>query len=200
MTITETQVANSALLKLGSDTIASLAEDTKPGRMVNALFDLLRDEMLRSHPWNFATTRLELEPSEDAPDFEFTYKFDLPDECLRLLKIYNNTARYQVEGHSILSDSDLMDITYIQVMDDPTFWDSLFLEAFATRLAAEIAYGLTGSPALQGKLLDDFNMKLRVAKQIDAQENFNDPFTATELLDARRSSSFLMNDDGFPII
>lgn len=197
MTVTVTQTCNIALMKLGGDLLTDIETDLintadtgvqKAAKMCNALFPTLRDEMLRNHPWNFAVARAQLTDSMPSPDFEFTYMFEFPDDCIRLLRIFNhNHMRFQVEGNTILTDSETIDIVYIREMEDPTEWDPLFLEAFATRLAAEIAYGLTGSNSLANTLMDQHYAKTRLAKQIDAQENYADPFTADEWVASRRS-------------
>lgn len=190
MTVTTVQIANQALLKLGSDTIASLAEDTKPARLCNAIFTLLRDEMLRQHPWNFAMARAELVADvADAPDFEFTYQFPLPDNFLRLINLYYDRSRFKLEGGYILTNSGTVDIIYIQEMEDPTDWDPLFREAFATRLASEIAFALTGSNTLSQILMADYITKLNKAKSVDAQENYSDGFIVDDLTSSRSIGS-----------
>lgn len=190
MTVTTTQVTNQALLKLGSDTIASLSEDTKPARICNAIFVLLRDEMLRQHPWNFAMARSELVADvADAPDFEFTYQYALPDDYIRLIGLYNDRTRFKIEGGYILTDSDTVDIIYIQQMEDPTEWDPLFREAFATRLASEIALALTGSNTVAQALMFDYGIKLGKAKSVDAQENYSDGFIVDDLISSRLTGS-----------
>lgn len=194
MVLTETDVANMALLKLGGDTIDAISDtDVKAARIANTLFGQLRDEMLRAHPWNFAVTRDQLVADEGGPDFEFTYSYTLPDGFLRLLSLYNDPCRFQLEAHTILSDSDTMDIAYVASIADPTDWDPLFTEAFATRLASEMAFALTGSAPLQRSLMEQHYEKLRVAKQVDAQENYNDSLRATELIESRRAAPYYLN-------
>lgn len=186
MTVTTTQAANLALIKLGSDTISSLSDDNKPARLCNAVFDLIRDEMLRQHPWNFAMAREQLVADvDDAPDFEFSYQFPLPDDYLRLVNLYLDRSRFKIEGDFILTDSNPIDIIYIRQMADPTEWDAMFLEAFATRLAAEISFALTGSNTLQQIMMADYERKLAKAKTVDAQENYSDGFIVDDLHQSR---------------
>lgn len=187
MAVTTTQVCNLALMKLGQEAISIISDTTdKAAVMCNTIFALLRDEMLRQHPWNFAMSRAQLTASVvDAPDFEFSYFYALPDDFLRLLRLYNDRTRFQIEGTNILTDSDTVDILYIAQMEDPTDWDPLFREAFATRLAAEISFGLTGSATLQQSLMSDYMDKLQKAKTVDAQENYSDGFVVDDLTRSR---------------
>lgn len=199
MAVSQEQVCNLALLKLGADTITTITEDTKMGRLCNTLFVLLRDEMLRQHPWNFAMGRAQLVANTlDAPDFEFKYFYALPDDYLRLIRIYNDRCRFKLEGGNILTDSSTLDIIYIQQMDDPTDWDPLFREAFATRLAAELAVSVTGSNTLQQSLMAEYEHKLQKAKTVDAQENYSDGFLVTDLIDARGSEGWDWAPIGLP--
>lgn len=186
MTITQEQVCNLALLKLGSDSIVNITDPNRPAEMCNTLFPLIRDEMLRQHPWNFAIQRaLLIANPNDTPDFEFNFFYPLPDDYLRLVMVYKSNMRFRIEGTNILSDDDEVDIIYIASMTDPTTWDPLFREAFATRLAAEVAFGLTGSATLQQQLMADYDKKLQKAKTVDSQENYNDGFVVHTLTDAR---------------
>jgi hypothetical protein len=180
MTITTTDVANLALLKLGDKTVDLLTDISdvtkKSARAINTLFVPLRDDMLRQHPWNFAMRRAQLVASVlDAPDFGFTYLFDLPDDYLRL-KSLETRCKFTLEGRTILSDEETLDIVYIGTVDDPTEWDPLFLEAFVTRLAAEAAFSISGSPNVGPRLMEDYKDKMQKAKTVDAQENYSEDF------------------------
>lgn len=190
MTITTTDVANLALLKLGDKTVdllTDIAEVTKKSaRIINTLFIPLRDDMLRQHLWNFAMRRAELTANvDDAPDFGFTYMFDLPDDYLRL-KTLTTRCRFTIEGRTILSDTDTIDIIYIGVVSDPTEWDPLFLEAFVTRLAAEAAFSITGSPTTGPRLMEEYKDKMQKAKTVDAQENYSEGFVMDHYIQERR--------------
>jgi hypothetical protein len=62
MALTESDIANLALLHLGDKgSITTLATDTTPeARKLRALYEVRRDSLLRSYPWNFATKRARL--------------------------------------------------------------------------------------------------------------------------------------------
>ena len=69
------QICNNALIKLGANTITSLSDDTKPARLCNKIYTVLRDDLLRSHPWNFAIGRSSLAQLVDAPAFGFSFQY-----------------------------------------------------------------------------------------------------------------------------
>jgi len=185
MAVSEVQICNNALIKVGSDIISSLTENTKGAKLCNQLYSILRDELLRMHPWNFAVKRVQLAAESTAPDFEFTYQYQLPSDFLRLLDVYNYSTRYRVEGDKVLSDDDTIQIIYIAQITDPQMFDSAFSEVLATRLASEIAYSLSGSRSLADSLTEIYSRKLSMAKMADAQENYNDSLRIDTYLDAR---------------
>ena len=80
-------ICNGSLNQLGATTIVSLTEDSKNGRLCNARFTQIRDSVFRSHPWNCLQTRLELASSTTTPAWGYSFRYDLPGDCLRLLII-----------------------------------------------------------------------------------------------------------------
>lgn len=48
-------VVNLALVRLGANRITSLSDGSKNANEANAIFSYIRDEIMRDHPWSFAT-------------------------------------------------------------------------------------------------------------------------------------------------
>ena len=65
----ETDIVNVALRLICGSPITSMTDGTKNGNVANDVFDELRDDMLRSHNWNFATKRASLARSATTPTF-----------------------------------------------------------------------------------------------------------------------------------
>ena len=82
-----------------------LTEDSKNARLCNARYTQIRDSVFRSHPWNCLQKRLELSSSTDTPAWGYSFKYDLPGDCLRLLRILDYDSDHKVEGRSILSNN-----------------------------------------------------------------------------------------------
>jgi len=155
----EVEIANRALTKLGAARIISFGDDNKQSRAVQSMFDIVRDAELRAHVWSFAVRRKSLPALTTAPDWGFEYQYELPSDCLRILQVndiyqgpdlsnYRNssTAEYQLEGNKILAEyAPPLKIRYVSRIEDTTEWDSAFVEAFACRLAMEMAEDLTQS-------------------------------------------------------
>jgi hypothetical protein len=53
-------IANLALTRLGATPITSLDDGSRNATVINGIYSMLRDEVLRAHPWKFATRRVTL--------------------------------------------------------------------------------------------------------------------------------------------
>lgn len=244
---TELQIDNLALRLIGVARVTSAnlsAEDNEQARILNDVYDIILDEVLAAHPWNFAIARATLtelggvittwtaqgtanvwqaalttEPAsvkfngtegteqtsiaacnaEDywywvsnvlyvystsdpdtaydspgieavIPEFEWDHAFSLPSDCLRVIRMENDDAEFVREGNRLFTDDDTAKIQYIAQITDTTKYTPAFITAFATRLAAEIAFPLTNSLAGTQAMYKLYLDKLRIAKGVDAQE------------------------------
>lgn len=170
MAASEVQICNNALIKLGADTITSLSDNTKSARLCNTMYSIVRDEVLRSHLWNFAIGRQQLSQLSTAPSFEFSYQYQLPTDCLRAVRLYNSVEPFRVEGRKLLTDSNSVSLIYIKKETDVGLYDSVFSDILATKLASEIAYSITKNSGLSQSLKQEYDIKLKHAKRFDAQE------------------------------
>jgi hypothetical protein len=167
-------LANRALTKVGDDRLTSIGEDSEPGRVVRASYDIVRDAVLREYPWNFAKRRAALASSLPAPAYKYDYAYQLPADFLRLLEIQGQTGGYgdwEIVGRRIeINASGPLRITYVASVDDPNQYDALFVEAFCTRLAAEICHKLSDDVSLGNRLEDIYRDLLTRAAMADAKE------------------------------
>jgi hypothetical protein len=189
MAISSLTICNSALSKLGASRISSLAGTTKAALLCNEQYSKLRDDVLAAHPWNFASTRAELSQNATAPTWGYTYAYDLPSDCLRVLRMEEEDDQgipYKVEGRKLLTDASTSNILYIYQVVDTTKFTPLFAEVLAYRIAQDLGYAITQNmnvAQMMAKLYDD---ALRKAKSFDAQEGTPDLVEAEDWLDVRR--------------
>lgn len=177
-------VANRALTKLGAARITSLSDDNKQARSINSCFSTLLDAELRQNRWTFAIKRAELPALSETPTFGFNYQYALPADFLRLdmindmypsvsLDNYISTevADYAIENKMILTDLEApLKIRYGANVSDPNLWDSLFIEALACRLAAEICEDLTQSSGKRTQAWNEYKQALQAGKRANAIE------------------------------
>jgi hypothetical protein len=140
---TEVSICNTALIGANAATITDLLEDSTEAVRCSIFYPQTRDEVLRAHPWNFAIKQQTLQLEVDAPLFEFSAKYTLPSDCLRVLKM-NSDHKYKIKGRSLHTDAAGVAIEYIAREEDPTVYDSLFVSALATRLSGRLSYATHG--------------------------------------------------------
>jgi hypothetical protein len=103
---------------------------------------------------NFAIKRsVTLFPLPAAPEFGWSYAFQLPQDCILVLatNMYNEHGQsfdrqWRVEGDTILSQQAELKLRYIHWNASiESLMDSAFAKCVAAYLASEIAYALTES-------------------------------------------------------
>lgn len=180
----QVDIANRALTKLGASRITSFGDDNKQSRAISSMFDIVRDAELRAHIWSFSKKRSSLAALSTTPDWGFAYEYQLPSDCLRILMVnefypgpsledYRNqpVADYSIEGNKILANFPApLKIMYIRRVIDTTEWDSLFVEAFACRLAMEMAEDLTQSNTKRELAQAEYMAAMRSAIRASAVE------------------------------
>lgn len=180
----QVDIANRALTKLGAARIISFGDDNKQARAVSSMFDIVRDAELRSHIWSFSVKRASLPALLSTPDWGFQFEYQLPSDSLRILMVndiypgpsledYRNqpVADYAIEGNKILADfAAPLKIRYSSRVSDTTQWDAMFVEAFACRLAMEMAEDLTQSNSKRELAQAEYMASLRGAIRASSVE------------------------------
>ena len=200
----ETSIANAALTLLGERRIDSLEDSSKTAKLLKERFSEVRDDVLRSYPWNFATKREAIVKDSTAPLWEFKHAYTFPNDLLRLIRI-NNPAEhpYRIEGRMIVTDiTSPIQIEFTAQIIDAQKMDVLFRQAFAAALAADIAEAITGSSTKVGEMQAMLREKMRAARTPDAQESSPRQIESSEWLDAREETGITRNPPsgvGFPL-
>lgn len=181
----QVEIANSALSKIGASRITALTDNLEAARLISSRWDLLRDAELRSRNWNFSITRASLAALVTTPAFRYTYEFQLPSLCLKVIQVgeyypgpsmsdYRNApeAPYQIEGRKILTDYPApLYIRYVESITDTGQWDALFSESFACKLAMDICERLTQSNSKRQLAAEEYKDAISLAVRSDAVEN-----------------------------
>lgn len=173
MATTEVSICNSALIKLGADQITSLSDESKEAVLCNAQYAKIRDMLLYSHPWNFATTRVELTTNANESAWGGLNEFELPADYLRVIDLdFQNYPDYEwyVEGGLLYVSADTVNIKYIAQVTDPTLFSAGFVELLAMALANEISYALTQSATIKQGIQAEYARMLADMRSFDSQE------------------------------
>ncbi len=186
----ETQIMNSALSKLGAERISSPDDQNNRARLMKAQYPILRDAATRAHPWKFATTYVELAEISPTPAdiFDFDHVFQLPIDCLRVIKtdLCPEDEWEEIKGRRIACNVSTLFVKYISKVTDVTKFDDDFVEYLALMLAADTAYAITQNATLQGLLEQKAEKKLKEARSFNAQIGSVPKVYADEWLNSRR--------------
>ena len=104
---------------------------------------------------------------------------------MRILDLHDSTIEWKQEGNKVLSDSATIKARYLKRVTAPAEYDSLFVEALALRLAADLAYSLVQSSTLSQNLLVEYEKHMALARSIDAQEGTAPDLTDDSFIEAR---------------
>lgn len=172
----EVDICNLALSHLGEDFIVALTDGTPRADLCTLHYPITRDEVLRSHRWNFAITRAELSANTD-PAFGWDKSFVLPEDCLRVIE-FNDTEigaivgeEFAIEGRSLVTNAETAKIVYVRREDDTTAYDAIFIRALSLKLAVALSEGIRGTTEKTGELLAAYErITAPLARRVDSNE------------------------------
>lgn len=182
----ETEICNISLGILKAEPIISYDTDvTTRAKWCRAFYPTTRDAVLRAYPWSFAIERKALAVDPTAPIFGFEKKFGLPDNpyCLRVLELDDEDIDWKVEGRFLVCDNDTVSIKYISRVMDTSLFDSMFVQALATRLAAVLCKPITGST--DAALWQLYASMVQEGQTIDGMEGTLPRWSSDELVNVR---------------
>lgn len=172
----DTDIANVALRLLKAQKIV-FSDGSKNANVVDDVFEDTREDLLRSHNWNFATKRVKLTAGGTAPTFEFDNAFLFPADWLRTVSVHDNDAgagallyRHEEVNSvgSIITSADEVWMRYIYDLSTSTLMPADFRMAFSYALAVAMP-GISNLSASREDLLERSATRvLRRAKHADA--------------------------------
>jgi len=188
--ISQVSICNQALSWLGGALITSLDDESTEAELCKANYDSIKDLLLEGHDWSFAITRHYLTPTVETPAFGYSQQFLIPGSILRILDPIGSNATdklddWVIEGEYILADVDELYVRAISSLSDPQRFSVLFAEAFAARLAAELARPLTHSASLAKEMWSLFSVKLSEAVSSDGMQGVPEKTSIGTLIKAR---------------
>lgn len=177
----EVDVINVGLRHVGAGIIVSLIDGTNSANVASTIYEPARDNLLASHPWNFATKRIKLAQSSTAPAFEFDHAYPLPSDWLRTISVHDNdaghgTVLYRMEligsQRAIVTSSDAVYLRYVARVTDPNAMTPDFLDALSKVLARDFSIPLTSSNTLYEQMSKAADRATARARSTDALGSF----------------------------
>lgn len=157
----DVDIGNLALAHLGEDAGVSSFEPPEGSPHAEALarfYPIARDTCLEAHNWKFArrTVLLDAPLGETVDGFEYAYA--VPADCLRVVRIYSEGSRDDIDAPIVfetetdadgakilLTDTENPYLIYTRQIDDTSKFSPSFVTALSYLLAAMIA-----GPILKG--------------------------------------------------
>ena len=179
MAESNTKICNQALGRIGASRINNLDDDTdtKPEAIQCRLhYEPIRDALLRSYWWGFASGRKTLVAEDTDPDFEWGKQFILPNDFLAMKSLYEgrfsdaNVRNYAIEGDRLLTNETTMEIRYIKKIIDVTKFDPLFVQLLVLQLDLKLVMPLTQSVELKQSIKEDIRLLTPDVLAITGQE------------------------------
>lgn len=178
------EIINLALARIGVRTIERIDEPSEAARQTKAFYDHTRRTVLKEYPWTFATRRAELAILATKP-VAYRYAYRYPSDALNIRRLYKKDSRKpwdrkhfksvsDKEGRAIYTNEEFAEVEYTADITDTTLFDEAFIEAFSWKLAAEVAFTLTGKQDLASNAIQAYNAYLTRAAGEDAAED-NEP-------------------------
>ena len=189
MAATDVSICSNALLLLGAKTISSFNDDSDGALLASNLFEITRDSIIRSHPWNCCIKRETLAPDAATSQPDWAYQFSLPSDVLRVISVGEAGIEdpYLVEGRKILCDQNPLYLRYVYRNTDPTSWDAMLVRACELAMAAAMAYPITLSASVRDSMRQELEMHMRRARSVDGQEDPPQTFGDSYLIASRYS-------------
>lgn len=172
MAISITSVCNRGLQHLGAARILDINEDTRNGRACKAAYDGVRRSELRKHTWRFAIKRVNLASMVAVPvGDDYGYQYQLPADCVRILKPRDTYLDWQVEGGRILTnDAGPLFLRYVADIEDVTLWDTLYAESISLKMGEAMCEQITQSNTKKATIKDDYKELIKEARKANAFE------------------------------
>lgn len=196
-----TEIGNFALGHIGVNyEISDLeTEQSREAKAIRRFWDVCLEQVLRDHPWGFATKVLTLNLVEEDPNTDWLFSYRYPSDCLFVRKILsgvNITTPFDaidyklsvdVSGRLIMTNQEDAVLEYTKTVSDFNTVPSDFKMAFSYRLGMYICAGLTsGDPfKIKESCEKSYLFEISKAEANSINEESNDPDVDSEFVRAR---------------
>jgi hypothetical protein len=164
--MTDVQICNLALARLGDARINALTDATAQAQFCSLFYEQTLGELQSEFDWQFCRT-LATATATTAPAFGYSSAYSLPSDFLRLLRVNGidedeNFGQWEIVSGTLHTSLPApVQIDYIARVTDTTKFPPVFIEIFSSKLAANLAMPLTGSKELFAQMADVFSANIQ---------------------------------------
>lgn len=151
--MTDVQICNLALARLGDARITTLADATAQAQYCTLFYTQTVAELQAEFDWQFCRKQVSL-TNGSSPLGGYTYQYDLPADYIRSFRLANideseNFGQWEILSTYLQTNfASPVTLDYIANITDASKYPAIFTELLAVKLAGVLAMPLTGSKDL----------------------------------------------------
>ena len=165
--MTDTQICNLALARLGDARITALTDATAQAQYCSLFYTQTLEELQTEFDWQFCRKLASLTADATPPAFGYARRFAVPSDFLRLIRLNGidedeNFSKWEIVDGFIHTDlAAPAQIEYIAHVTDAAKFPAVFVEILSAKLAANLALPLTGSKELFVQMSEIFSTNIQ---------------------------------------
>ena len=184
---TEASICNMALARIQvKQAIGSLTDETPVARLCTRFYEQTRQALLREFPWPFSEQYYTLALVETQPNARWGYSYRYPTGAVRIndvvseQRIPDPKIPFKIgsdsQGRLIYTDEEDAVIAANTDISDTAQMDPLFVDAFAWRMASELAAPLSESTEVTNYANVKYEQAIRRAMAVAMNEDSPDEY------------------------
>jgi hypothetical protein len=165
--MTDIQICNLALARLGDARITSLSDATAQAQYCSLFYAQTLEELQTEFDWQFCRKLASLTAAATPPAFGYARRFAVPSDFLRLIRLNGidedeNFSKWEIVDGFIHTDlAAPAQIEYIAHVTDAAKFPAVFVEIISAKLATNLAMPLTGSKDLFAQMAEVFSANMQ---------------------------------------
>lgn len=188
MALSDVALCSRALIRIGAAPITSFDDGTAESEIAGALFAPVRDALLSSYAWSFASGQVSLTQLETQPLADYSFAFGLPTDFLRAISAGTGTKgrglNYRIARGELHTNASAVVLTYIFRPEEEEF-PPYFDQALIARLSAEFTIPITENTSRAEAHYRIAENEFERARQVDAQQDTPNKIENFSLIDVR---------------
>ena len=175
--MTDVQICNLALARLGDARITSLSDSTAQATYCSLFYAQTVEELQADFDWSFCREQQNLSGGT-SPITGYSVKYSLPSDFIRAIRVNGidaseNFGTWEIIGTELHTNfSGAVSLDYIANTTTTTQFPAIFVEALSIKLAAVLAMPLTGSKDLFGQMAELFAATIQKPAFLKATEAY----------------------------
>jgi hypothetical protein len=187
--MTDVDICNLALGRLGAKLIASFDDTSVEARLCKLSYPLARNCVLEDRKWSFAVRRIKLDtPDATAPVSGWAYAYTVPTTVVRVHRVDDGSGDYSLdwvfEERKVLTNAVAV-YAEVVVQASEALFSPGFTQALVTRLSADLAIVLSENRQMQADTEALYEKRIKSAGGADGSQGRSERIRARSLARVR---------------